>query len=200
MPGHAAAARLRARAGGCLPGSALPASAMRVLLGISGGIAAYKTPELVRELRRGGAEVRCVLTPAAGKLVAPAALAAVSGAAVHDSLWTTDGRMPHIDLARWAERVVVAPATADCLARAALGLGDDLLATLLLALDDRIPLWFAPAMNATMWGKASVQAHLVTLVERGAAIIDPVAGELACGESGIGAMADPAAIARAVLA
>ncbi len=171
---------------------------MRVLLGISGGIAAYKTPDLVRGLRRAGHEVRCAATANGLRLVSAEALAAVSGHPVAADLWSDRGDMPHIDLARWAEAVVVAPATADLLARASLGLADDLLTTLLLAVEDRVGLWMAPAMNSQMWGKAIVQQHVAALRGRGVRIIEPVAGLLACGEQGVGAMADPAAIVAAL--
>ena len=171
---------------------------MQVLLGISGGIAAYKTPDLVRQLRRRGHHVRCVLTGNAGRLVARDALVAVSGERVYDSTWTDDGSMPHIELARWAEALLIAPLTADCAARLALGLADDLLGTLFLALDPRIPVWLAPAMNTIMWEKPVVQGHLATLAARGARIIAPVSGTLACGEEGVGAMAEVAQIAEMI--
>lgn len=171
---------------------------MRIVLGIGGGIAAYKTPDLVRKLRAAGHSVRCILTSGGSHLVAKAALAAVSNERVYDSLWTDDGSMPHIDLARWAEVLLIAPATADLLARVALGLADDLLTTTVLALEENRPLWFAPAMNTVMWNKSVVQSHVATLRQRGAHIIDPVAGELACGESGLGAMADAADMVAAL--
>lgn len=171
---------------------------MQVLLGISGGIAAYKAPEVVRALRRKGHTVRCAATENGARLVAPAALAAVSGNPVSLTLWPDDGTMPHIDLPRWAQALVIAPATADCLAKLALGLADDLLSTLFLALEPGIPVFLAPAMNTQMWNKPIVQAHVKTLRAAGATIIDPVAGDLACGETGVGAMASPDAIAAAV--
>ncbi len=171
---------------------------MRILLGIGGGIAAYKTPDLVRKLRAAGHDVRCILTSSGARLVARDALAAVSNARVHDSLWSDDGSMPHIDLVRWAEAVLIAPATADLLARIALGLADDLLTTALLAVEEDRPLWCAPAMNTVMWNKAVVQAHVATLRSRGVQVIDPVSGELACGEQGLGAMADAEALVAAV--
>jgi phosphopantothenoylcysteine decarboxylase/phosphopantothenate--cysteine ligase len=171
---------------------------MQVLLGISGGIAAYKGPEVVRALRRKGHAVRCALTENATRLVAPDALTAVSGQRTTVTMWPGDGTMPHIDLARWANALVIAPATADCLAKLALGLADDLLSTLFLALEPHVPVWLAPAMNTQMWQKPIVQAHLKALREGGAKIIAPVEGELACGESGVGAMASPEAIAAAL--
>ncbi len=171
---------------------------MQVLLAISGGIAAYKAPELVRALRRRSHAVRCVLTVHAERLVAADALAAVSGHAVASSMFPADGTMPHIDLARWAELMLIAPATAHCLAACALGLGDDLLTTTYLALEAGVPVLLAPAMNTQMWQKPAVQRHLRQLEADGVRIIPPVAGDLACGESGMGAMASPEAIAAAV--
>ena len=172
--------------------------AMQVVLGISGGIAAYKAPEVVRALRRKGHLVRCVMTASAGRLVAKDALSAVSNFAVDDTMWTSDGRMPHIELARWADALLIAPLTADCAARLALGLADDLLTTLFLALEPSKAVWLAPAMNTVMWNKPVVQGHLTTLQVGGAKLIAPVSGLLACGEDGIGAMAEPQTIADAL--
>ncbi len=171
---------------------------MNVLLGIGGGISAYKAPEVVRALRKHGHAVRCLVTDSGTRLVAADALVAVSGAPVATTMWPGDGSMPHIDLARWCNALLVAPVTADLLARFALGLADDLLTTLVLALEPDKPLWLAPAMNTVMWEKPQVQAHVTTLTGRGARFIAPVAGDLACGESGVGAMASPETIAAAV--
>lgn len=171
---------------------------MKILLAISGGIAAYKTPELVRQFRKAGHEVRCMLSKSADKLVSKHALAAVSNNAVHDSLWCSDGSMPHIDLPRWCDAFVLAPATADCMAKCALGLADDLVSTSFLALEPSKRCFIAPAMNSVMWQKPIVQTHLETLRQFGAQIIDPVSGELACGEEGVGAMADPAHICQVI--
>ncbi|MBA2480702.1 MAG: hypothetical protein H0V44_08570 [Planctomycetes bacterium] len=171
---------------------------MKVLLGISGGIAAYKSPEVVRSLKKRGHEVRCILTSSGAKLVSEHALAAVSNQAVWTSMWPADGHMPHIELARWCETLLVAPTTADCLAKFALGLADDLLTTLFLALEPDRAVVLAPAMNPVMWQKPVVQAHARTLQERGARLALPVEGLLACGESGIGAMLDPDALAAAI--
>ncbi len=170
---------------------------MRLILGIGGGIAAYKTPDLVRRLRERGHEVRCVLTANAGRLVAPDALATVSGSAVRDTLWH-DGGIEHIDLPRWAEGLLVAPTTADLLGKFAHGIADDLLTTLFLALEPDKPVWLCPAMNTVMWDKPQVQGNLRLLVERGARTIGPIGGNLACGENGMGAMSDPAAIANTI--
>jgi phosphopantothenoylcysteine decarboxylase/phosphopantothenate--cysteine ligase len=117
---------------------------------------------------------------------------------VSTSAWTTDGSMPHIDLARWADTVLVAPATADVLARFALGLADDLLTTMFLALEPTKRVVLVPAMNTVMWNKAVVQGHVATLRAGGATILPPVEGNLACGEQGVGAMVEPEAIAGAV--
>ena len=171
---------------------------MNIVLGISGGIAAYKAPEVVRALARRGHTVRCVLTAAAQRLVTAEALAAVSRQPVATSAWTADGSMPHIDLARWADTVLVAPATADVLARFALGLADDLLTTLFLALEPAKRVILVPAMNTVMWQKPVVQGHVATLRAGGAQILAPVEGNLACGEQGVGAMVDPEAIAGAI--
>ena len=171
---------------------------MQVLYGIAGGIAAYKAPEVVRGLRRAGHEVRCVLTANAVRLVAVEALVAVSGQAVATTMWRGDGSMPHIELARWGEALLIAPATADLLARCALGLADDLLTTLFVALEPGRPVIFAPAMNTVMWEKPIVQAHVRSLRSAGAKIIEPVAGDLACGEQGVGAMVAPEALVAAL--
>lgn len=170
----------------------------RILLVISGGIAAYKTPELVRALVRDGHSVRCVLTDAAKQFVAPLALQAVSGNAVRAALFDPgeEGAIGHVELADWAELVVVAPATADLLAKMAHGLADDLASTLLLA--TRAPVLAAPAMNVNMWSHAATQANLATLRARGVRFVGPAAGELACGWEGVGRMSEPAEIAAQV--
>jgi len=170
----------------------------RILLGVSGGVAAYKAAELTRLLRRAGAEVRVVLTDAAAEFVTPLTFQALSGQPVARALLDerAEAGMGHIELARWAERVVVAPATADLMARHAAGLADDLLATLCLA--TTAPCLFAPAMNATMWAHPATQANYARLQERGVTFVGPVAGEQACGEQGVGRLAEPAAILAAI--
>lgn len=173
---------------------------MNVLYGISGGIAAYKAPEVVRALTKNGHSVRCVLTENAQRLVAPAALAAMSRNTVAISMWTPDGSMPHIELPRWCDCLLIAPATADLLAKCALGLADDLLTTLFMAIEPSKPIIMAPAMNTVMWNKKIVQQHVKELKQAGVRFLDPVPGELACGEVGIGAMLEPDAIAAAVKA
>ncbi|HKJ23668.1 MAG TPA: bifunctional phosphopantothenoylcysteine decarboxylase/phosphopantothenate--cysteine ligase CoaBC [Myxococcota bacterium] len=170
----------------------------RILLVVSGGIAAYKTPELVRALRRAGHEVRCVVTRAAREFVAPLALQTVSGQRVRGELFdaTEEGEIDHVALADWAELVVVAPATADLLAKMAHGLADDLASTLLLA--TRAELLVAPAMNVNMWQHPATQANVATLRSRGVHLVGPEAGFLACGWEGEGRMSDPETIAGAV--
>jgi phosphopantothenoylcysteine decarboxylase/phosphopantothenate--cysteine ligase len=167
----------------------------RILLVVSGGIAAYKAPELVRRLVRAGHSVRCILTEAGGHFVAPLALQAVSGEPVRSALFDLgeESRIGHIELADWAELVVVAPATADLLAKHAQGLADDLASTVLLA--TRAALLLAPAMNVNMWSHPATQANLALLRARGAHVIGPDAGELACGWEGVGRMSEPEAIA-----
>lgn len=171
---------------------------MNVLLGITGGIAAYKTPELVRRLRERGAEVQIVMTASAGEFVTETALQAVSGRPIRDNLWDKEAEasMSHIELARWADVVLVAPATAEIMARLAAGAAADLLTTLCLATE--APLVIAPAMNHVMWGNAAVQANRETLEERGVRILGPDHGSQACGESGAGRMLEPDEIAVVV--
>lgn len=174
--------------------------APRILLGVTGGIAAYKTPDLVRRLRERGAEVQVVLTASAKHFVTPLALQAVSGREVRESLWdpAAEAAMGHIELARWADVVLVAPATAEFMARLVHGRADDLLATLCLATS--APLHLAPAMNRLMWANPATQANVAALRARGATLHGPAAGEQACGETGEGRMLEPVEIAAAVLA
>ncbi len=170
----------------------------RILLIIAGGIAAYKSLELIRRLRAQGAAVRCVMTEAARQFVTPLAVASLSEDKVYGDLFslTDESEMGHIRLSREADLIVVAPATADLLARMAAGLADDLAATTVLASDK--PVLIAPAMNAQMWAHAATQANLATLQARGVLQVGPGAGELACGEVGFGRMAEPAEILAAV--
>jgi phosphopantothenoylcysteine decarboxylase/phosphopantothenate--cysteine ligase len=164
---------------------------MKVVLGVTGGIAAYKAPELVRRLQDAGAEVRVILTPNAARFVSPLALAAVSGAGVIIDQWgdPSRGGVDHIELARWADVLLVAPATANILAKLAIGIADDALSTYALA--HRGPVAIAPAMNTQMLLHATVQANLETLRRRGVAVVEPDAGLLACGDEGAGRMPDP---------
>ena len=160
----------------------------RILLGVSGGIAAYKSCELVRRLREQGAEVRVVMTEAATHFVGATTFQALSGEPVRVSLWDAqaEAAMGHIELARWAERILVAPASADLLARLAHGAADDLLTTLCLA--SAAPLYLAPAMNQQMWAQPAVQANIDVLRQRGVHLLGPAAGEQACGDVGSGRM------------
>ena len=164
---------------------------------VTGGIAAYKGPDLVRQLRAAGAEVRVVMTAAARAFVTPLTFQAVSGQPVGCDLLdpAAEAAMGHIELARWAELVLVAPASADFLARLAHGLADDLASTLCLATE--APLLVAPAMNRLMWSNAATLANTATLAARGVVICGPASGAQACGETGPGRMEDPAAIVAA---
>ena len=171
----------------------------RIVLGVTGGIAAYKAADLVRRLQEGGAEVRVVMTRAAREFVAPLTFQALSGHPVRDDLFDADAEsaMGHIELARWADLVLIAPASADCMARLAAGLADDLLTTLCLA--TAAPLVLAPAMNHRMWNHPATVANRETLAARGVRLLGPAAGDQACGEHGPGRMLEPADIATAVL-
>lgn len=171
---------------------------MNVVLGITGGIAAYKTPELVRRLRDRGADVQIVMTASAEEFVTPTALQAVSGRPVRNNLWDKEAEasMSHIELARWADRVLIAPATAEVMARLASGAASDLLTTLCLATE--APLAIAPAMNHVMWSNPAVQANRDLLEARGVRMLGPDHGSQACGETGAGRMLDPEQIATEV--
>jgi phosphopantothenoylcysteine decarboxylase/phosphopantothenate--cysteine ligase len=169
-----------------------------ILLIVSGGIAAYKSLDLIRRLRERGAAVRCVLTSAAKHFVTPLSVAALSEDKVYDDLWslTDESEMGHIRLTREADLVVVAPASADLIARMAAGLADDLATTALLASDKRVLI--APSMNAMMWAHPATQANLATLIARGIERVGPGSGDLACGETGAGRMAEPLEIIAAI--
>jgi phosphopantothenoylcysteine decarboxylase/phosphopantothenate--cysteine ligase len=166
----------------------------RILLGISGGIAAYKAAELVRLLIKSGADVRVAMTDAATRFITPVTLQALSGQTVWTDLW--DPRVPdsmgHIELSRDRELIVVAPATADFMAKVVHGLADDLLSALCLA--RRAPLMIAPAMNVEMWENAATQRNAATLQADGVLLAGPAAGDQACGEIGMGRMLEPAQI------
>jgi phosphopantothenoylcysteine decarboxylase/phosphopantothenate--cysteine ligase len=169
-----------------------------VLLGVTGGIAAYKSPDLVRRLREQGAEVQVVLTAGAREFVTPMTFQAVSGREVRSDLWDPEAEkaMSHIELARWADFVIIAPATADFLARLATGQADDLLTTLCLA--TAAPIALAPAMNHVMWANAATQANVATLKSRGVHVWGPGEGDQACGEVGSGRMLEPTQLAAHV--
>lgn len=162
----------------------------RLLLGITGGIAAYKAPELVRRLKDAGFDVQVVVTEGAKQFVSTTSLQAVSGRPVRDSLWdeTAEAAMGHIDLAKWAGLILIAPATANSIAKLAHGMADDLLHTVVLA--SAAPLAIAPAMNQQMWVAQAVQANVQILRQRGVRLLGPASGEQACGDVGAGRMLD----------
>jgi phosphopantothenoylcysteine decarboxylase / phosphopantothenate---cysteine ligase len=163
----------------------------RILLGVTGGIAAYKSPDLVRRLREQGAEVQVVMSAGAREFVTATTFQAVSGRAVRTDLWdaAAEAAMGHIELARWADLVLVAPASADFLARLASGMADDLLSTLCLATE--APIAVAPAMNRVMWANAATRANVATLQQRNVRVLGPAEGDQACGEVGAGRMLEP---------
>ncbi len=163
----------------------------RILLGMTGGIAAYKSAELARRLRDQGAEVRVVMTRGACEFITPLTMQAVSGNAVHTELLdhAAESGMSHIELARWCDVVLVAPASANFIARLAQGMADDLLSTLCLATNS--PIAVAPAMNQQMWNNAATQSNIATLTQRGIHILGPGEGDQACGDVGPGRMLEP---------
>ncbi|MBN6081947.1 bifunctional phosphopantothenoylcysteine decarboxylase/phosphopantothenate--cysteine ligase CoaBC [Aggregatibacter actinomycetemcomitans] len=170
----------------------------RIVVGITGGIAAYKTIELIRLLRKANAQVRVVLTPAAAEFVTPLTLQAISGNAVAQSLLDPQAElaMGHIELAKWADAVLIAPASADFIARLTVGMANDLLSTLCLATD--APILLAPAMNQQMYRQAITQQNLTALLSRGVQLIGPNSGEQACGDVGAGRMSEPSEIFTAL--
>jgi phosphopantothenoylcysteine decarboxylase/phosphopantothenate--cysteine ligase len=173
----------------------LPMRDKRVILGVTGGIAAYKSAELVRRLVERGAQVQVVMTAGAREFITAMTFQALSGRPVRESLWdaAAEAAMGHIELARWAELVLVAPASADFMARLAGGRADDLLSTLCLA--TAAPIVLAPAMNQQMWANVATQANAATLKERGVRLLGPTVGDQACGEYGPGRMLEPTEIA-----
>ncbi|HEV2215325.1 MAG TPA: bifunctional phosphopantothenoylcysteine decarboxylase/phosphopantothenate--cysteine ligase CoaBC, partial [Terracidiphilus sp.] len=182
---------------------------MRVTVGVSGGIAAYKAAELVRALQKLGIDVHVVMTESATRFVQPLTFAALTGHKVITGLWDNAaagsaessgeaGGIEHIDEAEWSEALVVAPATANILAKFAHGIADDFLTTMALA--TQAPMLVAPAMNVHMWEHPATQANLEILRARGVRVIEPGSGDLACGMVGPGRMAEPEAIAEAVQA
>ncbi len=172
----------------------------RILLGVTGGIAAYKSAELVRLLRKQGAEVQVVMTKSAMQFISPLTFQALSGNPVHTELLDADveNAMGHISLARWADVLLIAPATANTLAKLAHGLADDLLSTLYLAATCSV--YVAPAMNQAMWNKVVTQENRQTLLRHGVKFIGPEQGDQACGETGYGRMSEPTAICAQLLA
>jgi phosphopantothenoylcysteine decarboxylase/phosphopantothenate--cysteine ligase len=173
---------------------------VRVLLGVTGGIAAYKSPDLVRRLVERGADVQVVMTSAAQRFVSPMTFQAVSGRPTRSDLWDSaaEAAMGHIELARWAQLVLVAPASADFIARLAAGRADDLLCTVCMATE--APIMLAPAMNRVMWANKATQANVATVTSRGVRILGPASGNQACGEVGAGRMWEPTQLAESVLA
>ena len=174
---------------------------MQIILGISGGVAAYKSAELARLLVNQGHRVRCILTEAGARFITPLTLASLTGEPCYganpdQSEWRASPSIEHIELARWADLLAVVPATADILGKAANGLASDLLSTVLLA--TRAPVIWAPAMNTGMWEHPAVQANLARLRSFGHVVVDPGEGVLACGEEGSGKLADLTSIAEAI--
>lgn len=178
----------------------MEAPGKRILLGVTGGIAAYKSPDVVRRLIERGAQVQVVMTAGAREFVQPLTFQAVSGREVRSDLWdeSAERAMSHIELARWADLVLIAPATADFLAQLAHGMADNLLNTVCLATG--APLAVAPAMNRLMWANAATQANVATLRARGVHVFGPDSGSQACGETGEGRMMEPADIAAQAFA
>jgi len=172
----------------------------RILLIVGGGIAAYKACELIRLIRKTGGSVRCVLTQGGARFVTPMTLAALSEQPVHTSLWDLkdEVEMGHIQLSREADLVVIAPATADLLAKMAAGIADDLATTLLLATDK--PVLACPGMNVRMWEHAATRRNVALLREDGVTILEPDEGEMACGEYGPGRLPEPEAILAEIAA
>ncbi|MBN1818777.1 MAG: phosphopantothenoylcysteine decarboxylase [Sedimentisphaerales bacterium] len=171
----------------------------KVLLGVCGGIAAYKAADLAGKLAGAGATVQTILTASACELITPKTFEALTGQPVYTSLWTgsEDFRIGHIRLADWARIIVVAPATANLLAKLAGGLCDDLLSTTLCAAWQK-PLVLVPAMNTNMWSNPAVQRNVKAVEQMGATLVGPKTGRLACGTEGLGRMAEPAEILQAV--
>jgi phosphopantothenoylcysteine decarboxylase/phosphopantothenate--cysteine ligase len=172
----------------------------KIVLGISGGIAAYKTPELARQLMQEGASVQVVMTEAATQFVTPVTMQALTGNPVFTSQWdnSINNNMAHIELSRSADAIVIAPTSADLMAKLSLGLADDLLSTLCLARD--CPLLLAPAMNKQMWEHAATQRSIERLNQDGVTLLGPASGFQACGEVGMGRMLEPSEIAEQVIA
>lgn len=170
---------------------------MKIILAVSGGIAAYKACEIARLLK--DHEVRVVMTKGALKFITPLSFQAITGNRVHTDLLDVDAEaaMGHIELARWAEKILIAPASANCIARLARGMADDLLTTLCLA--TTAPIIIAPAMNQQMWKNRLTQENIITLKEHDFSVIDPDEGEQACGEVGPGRLPDPNYIVEKLL-
>lgn len=167
-----------------------------ILVGVTGGIAAYKAAALVSMLKKRGANVRVMMTKNACRFVTPVTFEALSGQMVVDDVFEKEYEIGHISLARWSDACVIAPATANCMAKMAAGIGDDIVTTVLLAL--RCPVFLAPAMNSAMWSNPATQSNRRTLEGRGVLMIGPASGRLACGDEGEGRMSEPEEIADAL--
>src|SRR5208282_1692862 len=174
----------------------------RIVLGVTGGIAAYKAAELARLFVKDGAKVRIVMTPAATGFITPATFQALTGKPVFTDMWdaSVPNRMAHIELTRGADAIVIAPATADFIAKLTHGVADDLLATLCLARPAECPLLVAPAMNREMWDNPATQRNITQLERDGVTLLGPASGDQACGETGLGRMLEPEQIYDAVCA
>ena len=171
---------------------------VKVVLGVSGGIAAYKAIDLASKLTAAGAEVRTVLTESAINLVSAKSFEAVTGGPAHTSMWEQqEFKIGHVNLADWADIVVIAPATANIMGKFAHGICDDLLSTMLCACWTK-PMLFAPAMNDKMWANPAVQANVKFAEKNGVKIVGPAQGRLACGSEGIGRMSEPLEILEAI--
>jgi phosphopantothenoylcysteine decarboxylase/phosphopantothenate--cysteine ligase len=177
----------------------MSSSVRHILLGVTGGIAAYKSAEVVRRLKEQGVEVQVVMTRGAREFVTELTFQALSGRSVRSDLWDkkAEAAMGHIELARWADEVVMAPASANFVARLAHGLADDLLSTLCLA--TTAPITIAPAMNHVMWNNPATQSNIALLKQRGVRVLGPAEGDQACGESGPGRMLEPAQIVEHII-
>jgi phosphopantothenoylcysteine decarboxylase/phosphopantothenate--cysteine ligase len=167
---------------------------MKILLGVTGGIAAYKSLELTRLFIKAGFQVQVVMTSGAKEFIQPLSFQALSGHPVRDSLFDAnqEAGMGHIELARWADQIVIAPTSAETLAKLRMGRADDLLTTLCLATEK--PIMLTPAMNRLMWSNAATQDNVQVLKQRGFTLLEPAEGEQACGEVGAGRMPEPLAI------
>ena len=172
----------------------------RVVLGITGGIAAYKSAELTRLIRKANIDVQVVLTEAGAKFITPVTLQALSGNTVFIDAWDSriDNNMAHIELSRTADAILVAPASADFLAKLAHGIANDLLSTLILARSPTCALLVAPAMNREMWEKPATQRNIAQLIADGVYVLGPDTGQQACGETGMGRMLEPDALLEAL--
>ncbi len=175
-------------------------SGKTILLGMSGGIACYKVAELARRLQDEGAAVQCVMTQAATQFITPVTMQALTGRTVYTDAWDArvPNNMPHIDLSRHVDAIVIAPASADFMAKVAHGLADDLLSTLVLA--RKVPLLMAPAMNVEMWDAAATQRNVKTLLGDGVTLLGPGIGDQACGETGAGRMLEPHQLLQDIIA